>query len=234
MKYTSIVIECAIIIDMTTILLVRHGENNWVKENRLAGWIAGVVLNENGHAQAKALAQRLAHLPITAIYSSPLERCLQTAKHVAAPHSLGVIEFPALGEVRYGEWEGAKIAELIKKKAWHTIQFMPSRFEFPGGESLRAVQARAIDGLEKLALQHSDEMIIAVAHADVIKLVLAYYLGAHIDLFQRIGLSPASVSVIGLGQHGGVRVLRMNDDGLIKAPVKQALVEDRDSAESEK
>lgn len=206
---------------MAIILLVRHGENNWVKENRLAGWIAGVVLNENGHAQATALAQRLAHLPIKAIYSSPLERCMQTAAHVASPHTLDIAHFPALGEVKYGEWEGAKIEELAKKKAWHTIQYTPSRFEFPGGESLRAVQARAVDGVEKLAQQHSDEMIIVVAHADVIKLVLAHYLGSHIDLFQRIGLSPASVSVIGLGEHGSVRVLRINDDGPIKVPVQQ-------------
>ncbi len=203
---------------MATILLVRHGENNWVKENRLAGWTPGVVLNDNGHAQAKALSERLAHLPIKAIYTSPLERCVQTAEHVANPHGLDLIEFPEMGEVKYGEWEGAKIAELSKKKEWHTIQFFPSRFEFPDGESLRGVQARAVNSIEMLAQRHSDEMVIVCAHADVIKLVIAHYLGSHIDLFQRIGLSPASVSVIGLGKHGGVRVMRINDDGPIKAP----------------
>lgn len=216
---------------MAVILLIRHGENNWVKENRLAGWTPGVVLNDNGHEQAKSLAQRLAHLPIKAIYSSPLERCMQTAEHVASPHALEIIEFPQMGEVKYGEWEGAKIAELAKKKEWHTIQYNPSRFGFPGGETLRGVQARAVDSLEDLAQTHSDEMIVVCAHADVIKLVLAHYLGAHIDLFQRIGLSPASVSVIGLGKNGGVRVMRVNDDGPIKAPSKPAAQEAADEAE---
>lgn len=203
---------------MTTILLIRHGENNWVKEHRLAGWIQGVVLNENGHAQAKALAERLADLPIKAIYSSPLERCQETAGHVAEPHKLLVSTLEAVGEVRYGTWEGEPIAELSKKKEWHTIQWMPSRFEFPEGESLRKVQARAVDALEALSLEHSDDMIVVCAHADLIKLVLAHYLGMHIDLFQRIGLAPASVSVLNLMSNGMVRVMRVNDDGPIKAP----------------
>ncbi len=222
---------------MATILLARHGENNWVKENRLAGWTPGVVLNDNGHEQAKGLAERLAHLPIKAIYTSPLERCVQTAEHVAKPHSLDLIEFPEMGEVKYGEWEGEKIAELSKKKEWHTIQFFPSRFGFPEGETLRGVQARAVDAIEMLAERHSDEMVIVCAHADVIKLVLAHYLGAHIDLFQRIGLSPASVSVLGLGEHGGVRVMRVNDDGPIKAQKRKEKTDKKaedeaDSAES--
>lgn len=218
---------------MATILLVRHGENNWVKEHRLAGWTPGVILNENGHRQAAALAERLAHLPIQAIYSSPLERCMETATHLAAPHTLDIIEFPEIGEVKYGEWEGEKIADLAKLKEWHTIQFFPSRFEFPEGESLRGVQTRAVNAIEGLARQHSDEMVIVVAHADVIKLVLAHYLGAHIDLFQRIGLSPASVSVIALMKHGGVRVVRVNDDGPLKAPSKPKPTESegRDSKE---
>lgn len=211
------------------ILLVRHGENNWVKEHRLAGWTPGVLLNENGHAQASALAERLAHLPIKAIYSSPLERCMETASHLASPHKLEIVEFPQMGEVKYGEWEGEKIADLAKLQEWHTIQHFPSRFEFPAGESLRGVQARSIDALERLATQHADEMVVVVAHADVIKLVIAHYLGAHIDMFQRIGLSPASVSVIALMKHGGVRVLRINDDGPLKAPPESQKEEKQES-----
>ena len=203
---------------MALILLVRHGENNWVKEHRLAGWTPGVHLNENGHAQAAALAERLSHLPIKTVYSSPLVRCMETAEHVAKPHGLDIVEFPEMGEVKYGEWEGAKIAELSKKREWHTIQFFPSRFGFPDGETLRGVQARAVNALEELARKHKNEVIIVASHADVIKLVIAHYLGVHIDLFQRIGLSPASVSIIGLSEHGGVRVMRVNDNGPIKAP----------------
>lgn len=203
---------------MTILLLVRHGENNWVKENRLAGWTPGVLLNDNGHQQAADLGQRLADLPVKAVYSSPLERCLETAGHVAAPHNLPVIELAEMGEVRYGEWQGRPVKELSKLPEWHAVQHIPSRFAFPEGESLRGVQARAVDQLEQLCRDHPDDMIVVVSHADVIKLVLAHYLGMHIDLFQRIGLAPASVSVVALSAKGFVHVLRVNDDGPIKAP----------------
>lgn len=207
---------------MTTLLLIRHGENNWVKEHRLAGWTAGVHLNDNGHEQAAALGKRLAHLPITAVYSSPLVRCWETAEYVAKQHSLTLIELLGMGEVKYGEWEGAKIADLAKKPEWHTIQHVPSRFQFPEGESLRGVQARAVDALEALVQKHESELIVVASHADVIKLALAHYLGVHIDLFQRIGLSPASVSVLSLNDKGRVRVMRVNDDGPLQAPPPKA------------
>lgn len=205
---------------MTHILLVRHGQNEWVKKNRLAGWIEGVHLNEKGQEQAQQAAQRLAHLPIKAIYSSPVTRCHETAVYLAAPHQLPIIELEEMGEVRYGEWEGAKIEDLAKKKEWYGVQHFPSRFQFPAGETMREVQARAVNALEALSQKHPDEMIIVTSHADVIKLVLAHYLGVHIDLFQRIGLSPASVSVIALTDKGMMRVLRINDDGPIQSPPK--------------
>ncbi len=214
--------------EMTTILLIRHGENNWVKEHRLAGWTPGVRLNENGHTQAAALAARLAQLPIKAVYSSPLVRCWETAEYVAAPHALDLIELLGIGEVKYGDWEGAAIKELAKKPEWHTIQHVPSRFAFPEGESLRGVQARAVDALEKLVLQHGDETVAVCSHADVIKLILAHYLGVHIDLFQRIGLSPASVSVLSLNAKGGVRVMRINDDGPLRSPPPKKKPENQD------
>lgn len=208
---------------MAIILLIRHGENDWVKEHRLAGWTPGVHLNEHGHTQARQLAERLAHLPIAAIYSSPLERCRETAEHLAATHNLPVGMLPEVGEVHYGDWQGAKIKELAAKPEWFTIQHYPGRFEFPRGESLRGVQARAVDALEQLARGAADDALIAVvSHADVIKLVLAHYLGVHIDLFQRIGLAPASVSVVALPSRGGVAVLRINDDGPLQPPPKAA------------
>jgi probable phosphoglycerate mutase len=206
---------------MTTLLLVRHGENDWVKKHRLAGWIPGVYLNNNGHEQAKALAKRLATLPVTAIYSSPLERCMETAAHLAEPHALPITQLPQIGEVRYGEWEGKKIKKLAKRPEWFAVQHVPSRFAFPEGESMRGVQARAVDQIEALCRDHEDDLIIVVSHADVIKLVLAHYLGVHIDLFQRIGVSPASMSVLSLSKQGGVRVLRINDDGPLKPPAKR-------------
>ena len=203
---------------MATIILLRHGENDWVKKNRLAGWIEGVHLNENGRKQADAAAERLAQLPVAALYSSPVARCMETATYVAQSQNLEIIELPEMGEVRYGDWEGKKIKKLAKDKLWFVVQHFPSRMRFPNGEAIREVQFRAIQSLEKLASKHKNEFIVVVSHADVIKLVLAHYLGVHIDLFQRIGLSPASVSVIALPENGMVRVVRINDDGPLKAP----------------
>ena len=203
---------------MSTIILVRHGENDWVKKNRLAGWIEGVHLNENGRSQAKDAAKRLAKLPIKQIYSSPVTRCLETAEYIAKSQKLDIIELEDVGEVRYGEWEGKKIKKLATKPEWHAVQYYPSRFQFPNGEALREVQFRAIQALEKLSTQHQDDIIVVVSHADLIKLVLAHYLGTHIDLFQRIVISPASVSVLALMNNGVVRVVRVNDTGLLQPP----------------
>lgn len=206
---------------MTTIILVRHGENDWVKKHRLAGWIEGIHLNENGRNQAKAAAERLASLPIKAIYSSPVLRCRETAEFIAKSQNLSAALLEPIGEVRYGEWEGKKIKKLAKKKAWFTVQFFPSRMQFPSGESMREVQARGINALEALAHTHEDEdIIVVVSHADLIKLVLAHYLGVHIDLFQRIIISPASVSLLHLSKNGMVRVGRVNDDGALQPPKK--------------
>lgn len=203
---------------MSTVILVRHGENDWVKKNRLAGWIEGVHLNANGRAQAAAAAERLSQLPIKAIYSSPITRCLETAMPIATPHQLEITPLNELGEVRYGDWEGEKIKTLTKNKLWFVVQFFPSRLRFPNGEALREVQFRAIQTLEKLAQQHPEEMIVVVSHADLIKLVLAHYLGMHIDLFQRLTIAPASLSVITLPENGSVRIGRINDDGPLQPP----------------
>lgn len=204
---------------MVTIFLVRHGQNEWVEKKRLAGWIPDIHLNEEGRQQAAALAERLAHLPLAALYSSPVARCVETATYISRASNLEVQELDALGEVRYGEWEGAEIEALSKEKSWYAVQHFPSRFRFPQGEALREVQARAVAGLEMLATQHEKtDLIAVVSHADLIKLVLAHYLGVHIDLFQRVVIAPASVSVLALMENGMVRVVRVNDDGPLKAP----------------
>lgn len=203
---------------MATIILVRHGENEWVKKHRLAGWIPGVHLNEKGHAQAAAAAERLAELKVTAVYSSPVTRCVETAEYIAQTHSLDIETIEDVGEVRYGDWEGKKIKKLAKLPQWRVVQFFPSRMRFPGGEALREVQYRAVQALERLAAHHGDDTIVVVSHADLIKLVLAHYLGVHMDLFQRVVVSPASVSIIALPGNGMVRVLRINDDGPLLPP----------------
>ena len=207
---------------MTYILLIRHGQNDWVSKQRLAGWLPGVHLNDIGWKQAEDLSERLRELPLREIYSSPLERCMETARVIAKPHNLKVVSLEEIGEVRYGKWEGKKLKKLRKqKRKWYKVQHYPSRFRFPGGESFVAVQQRAVSAIEKLCELHEEELIALVSHADLIKLVLSHYFGSHIDLFQRINISPASASLLGLSKDGPVRILRVNDNGPIHLPSKE-------------
>ncbi len=180
----------------TYLLLIRHGENDWVGTARLAGRTPGVQLNEKGQQQAQAVGQLLAQQPITTIYSSPLERCLATAQPLAERLGLEIHQEAGLLEVDYGEWQGANLKDLAKLPAWQMVQHYPSVFRFPGGETLRETQARAIATLEHLCDQHPNQVIAAFSHADLIRLVMAHYLGTPLDLFQRLVISTAAVSVI--------------------------------------
>jgi probable phosphoglycerate mutase len=184
---------------MTQVLLLRHAVNDFVKTGRLAGWTPEVHLNEEGRAQALALGIRLADAPLAAIYSSPLERTMETAQAVAAHHPHLVIQTnEGVGEVRYGDWEGRSISELQGRKMWRMVQQTPSRASFPGGETMRGVQIRAVEAVEALVAAHPRDLIAVVSHADLIKMLLAHYLGMHLDQFQRLVISPASISTLSL------------------------------------
>lgn len=201
---------------MTTILLIRHAENDFVKTGRLAGWTPGVHLNEHGKLQAEALGQCLADVPIKQLYSSPLERTVETAQAIQQHHPHLTIQHNAeIGEVRYGDWEGKSIASLSTRKMWQVVQEYPSRAVFPNGETMRGVQTRAVNEIERLVTKHPREMVVVVSHADLIKMVLAHYLGMHLDVFQRIVVSPASISTINLG-HSRPFVAVMNDTAHLK------------------
>lgn len=219
---------------MGTIILVRHGENDWSKANKLAGRIPDIHLNETGHQQAHAVAQRLAALPVKAVYSSPITRCLETAAYIADTHGLTIQQVVALAEVDYGEWEGQKIKKLAKQPLWRAVQFFPSRAQFPKGEALRDVQLRTVQAIEEIAGRHEREVVVIVSHADLIRLALAHYLGIHIDTFQRIVISPGSASIIALHPEGMVRVLRMNDDGPLRPPPEREKKDKKDRKRSKK
>jgi len=185
---------------MTKLLLIRHAVNDFVKTGKLAGWTPGVHLNDDGKAQAAALGERLADATIHAIYSSPLERTMETALAIQRHHeNLEIIVNEGIGEVRYGDWEGAKIAALRRRKMWSVVQEYPSRAYFPNGETMRGVQNRIVDELERLVSVHRNQTVICVFHADLIKMAVAHYLGVHLDNFQRIVISPASITTIMLG-----------------------------------
>jgi len=193
----------------TILLAVRHALNDWVGD-KLAGWTPDVHLNDKGRAQAQALAGRLADKPITAIYSSPLERAVETAQIIADPHNIEVQIREGVGEVRYGEWTGQSLKELAKEDAWRVVQFYPSGARFPGGEAIREMQARAVADLDAIVAAHPSETVVVVSHADVIKAALAHYAGLHLDLFQRLVVSPASLSMVAFTPMGP-RLISLND-----------------------
>lgn len=196
---------------MTQILLVRHAVNDFVKTGKLAGWTPEVHLNDEGKAQAEALGKRLADVPIQQLYASPLERTMETAEAIRQHHqALQIVQNAEIGEVRYGDWEGMEIRALQSRKMWHVVQEYPSRAYFPNGETMRGVQTRSVNEIERLASQHPRELIVVVSHADVIKMVMAHFLGMHLDNFQRIVISPASISTLVLG-YGRPYVATVND-----------------------
>jgi probable phosphomutase (TIGR03848 family) len=196
---------------VTLLLLIRHGTNDWV-HGRLAGWTPGVHLNDEGRRQAVALATRLSFLSLDAIYASPLERTVETAQAIAAPRGLPLRLVEGLGEVKYGEWQGAELKELYKHELWPGVQFYPSGTRFPGGETLGEAQMRMVATLDSLRARHPKEIIAVVSHADIIKLAVAYYVGMHMDLFQRLEISPCSLTAIAFTPMGP-RLVTYNDTG---------------------
>jgi probable phosphomutase (TIGR03848 family) len=197
---------------VATLVLVRHATTA-ATGRRLGGWTPGVHLDSAGEAQAEATAARLADAPITAVYSSPLERTRETARAVARPHGLRVRTRRGLGEVDYGDWTDKPLGQLRRRKAWAVVQATPSRMAFPGGETIRGAQARAVDATEALAAEHGDETIVCVSHADVIKAVVAHHLGMPLDTFQRLDVAPASVTLLHLPATGHPVLGRFNDTG---------------------
>jgi probable phosphoglycerate mutase len=188
---------------MPLLLLIRHGENDYTKTNKLAGRLPEVHLNEKGQQQAAELAESLGNLPIKAIYSSPLERARETAAPLAGKLGLTVEIRPGLLETGIGEWTGQELKALRKLPEWKIVQDAPSRFRFPNGESFAECQTRLVSEIESIAKTHKPEDIIAcVSHSDPIKLITAYYLGMPLDHFQRLGCDTASVTVFLLGEKG--------------------------------
>ena len=193
-------------------LLVRHGQTPTTGKV-LPGRAKGLHLADEGTRQAEVAAERIAALPkVDAVYSSPLERARETAAPIA--RALGVKTQVAKGllECDFGEWTGAELKKLMKLPEWQTVQRAPSTFRFPGGESFTEMQTRMVTTLDELRTRHRGGTIVCVSHADTIKAAVAHALGTHLDLFQRIVISPASVSAISW-HAGGPVVLAVNSTG---------------------
>jgi probable phosphomutase (TIGR03848 family) len=191
---------------MATVILVRHGRTTANATGMLAGRAAGVDLDQIGHDQAALTADRLAAVPLVAVVSSPLERCRQTAQHIldrqaGTPYAPVDLDFI---ECDYGQWQGRSLTELATEDLWPLVQSQPSAVVFPGGESMAAMQARSVAAIRRhdaaFEAEHGPEAVwVAVSHGDIIKSILADALGMHLDLFQRINVGPASVSVVRYG-----------------------------------
>ncbi|MBN1995172.1 MAG: MSMEG_4193 family putative phosphomutase [Anaerolineae bacterium] len=201
----------------TTVLFIRHGENEWSKRDKLAGRTPGVHLNEYGRQQAKALGKYLAKVKLNAIYASPLERTMETAQAIGQYHKLEVEARKGFLEVDYGAWTGQKVKKLAQTPQWPAIQFYPSGAGFPDGESMYGMQARFVQEINSLVARHPGETIAVVGHADLIKAAVAHYLGMHFDLFQRIVISTASITTISFTPLGP-RVVCVNDTHHVPPP----------------
>jgi probable phosphomutase (TIGR03848 family) len=214
---------------MPTVLLVRHGRTAANAAGTLAGRTPGVGLDDAGRAQVAALVERLAPLPLVAVLSSPLQRCRETAEPIAAGGGTRAVPRPAcqvedrLAECDYGDWTGESLKKLAKDPLWRVVQAQPSAAVFPGGESMRDMQQRAVAAVRetdaRLEAEHGPDCLwVAVSHGDVIKSVLADAMGLHLDSFQRIVVDPCSVSVI---RYTPLRpfVVRSNDAGDLGALV---------------
>jgi probable phosphoglycerate mutase len=197
---------------MPSFLLIRHGENEYVKKGRLAGRLPGVHLNDKGRAQALLVADKLGSTPIKAIYSSPLERAIETAEPLAKNLGLQVVSHEGLLETDYGEWQGKTLKSLRRRKLWRTVQNAPYLMRFPGGESFAECQLRICKEIETISQKHKPkDMIACFFHSDPIKLAVAYYIGLPLDNFQRLAISPASITALHISDSGS-HLLSMNID----------------------
>lgn len=192
------------------ILLLRHavtGETGKV----LTGRLPGVSLSPDGVQMAEQLATTVENQKLTAVYTSPIERCRETAAIVAKRHGLRARTRGGFVEADYGAWSGRTLKSLYKLKAWRQLMAEPTRFRFPEGETLQEVQTRAVAAMQRLLDDHSAKDIVAVcSHSDVIRVILAHYLGMPLDLIHRLDVRPASVSVVDVYPGGRVAVPVIN------------------------
>ena len=196
---------------MPLLLLIRHGENDYVKTSKMAGRIPGIHLNEHGRKQAQALGEALKNFPITAIYSSPLERALETAAPIAEARKLEINQEPDLMDTNIGKWEGKSWKVLSLTKAWKIVQNAPSRFRFPEGESFAEAQTRYASALERIVKNHNKpkDIIAVVFHADPIKLAISHFLGLPLDHFQRLSCNTGSLTMLQVSE-AGANLVKLN------------------------
>lgn len=199
---------------MTKFLLIRHASTEALGK-LLSGRTPGIHLNAQGKEEARQLADRLKGVPINAIYSSPLERALETAAPIAELHNCPCQIANDFLEIDFGKWTNCSFDDLQNDPQFRRFNTFRSVTRIPGGETMQEAQARFIAGMEKLTLRHNNEVVAILSHSDMIKSAVAYYAGISLDMFQRIEISPASVSVIDLFADA-VRIVSINNSGILR------------------
>lgn len=195
------------------LFLIRHGLTPKTGV-RLSGWTPGVHLSKAGRAQAEGLVHRFEGVHLDAIYVSPLERTRETAEPLANARGIRMVERDDVGEVHYGAIENKSLKVLAKSDIWRQLQGWPSNVRFPGGESLRETQARAVGAIEQIRAAHPRGAVAVFSHGDWIRLSLAHLMGVHIDLYRRLAVEPASVSAVTLGNWGPI-IRLVNETGAL-------------------
>ena len=198
---------------MTTFFLIRHASCSGLGQT-LWGRTPGICLNNTGEKQAQCLADRFKSTTLDAIYSSPLERALQTATVIAEITKLDVRTCDAANEINFGEWTGRTFDELSNDERWRHFNNRRSMTMIPGGESFMEVQNRIVKEIDTLALEHGDAHVAIISHADVIRAAIAYFSAIPIDLVERFEISPCSVSVVAVDADNATLLTLNNTGGL--------------------
>ncbi|MCA0296325.1 MAG: histidine phosphatase family protein [Actinobacteria bacterium] len=179
----------------TLVLLVRHGTTP-TTGTVLPGRAPGLHLSDVGRREAEQVAERLSGLPLAAVYTSPLERARETAEPTAAATGLTPVEEPGLLECDTGEWTGLSLASLARRAEWRAVHASPSTFRFPGGESFAELEARTVAALDRIRTAHPGKVVACFSHADPIQAALTFALGAPLESFHRVAVTPGSISAI--------------------------------------
>jgi len=199
---------------MTTFHLIRHGDTG--VRNILSGRMSGIHLDETGRTQVAELAQRFRGIRIDAIYSSPMERTIETAKAISAISGLTIQVTDEIIEVDFGEWTGKTFDEIDNDPRRRSFNMLRGAAHAPGGESFMQVQSRCVGWIERIRESAGDKTVVAVSHGDPIKSAVMHYIGLHIDMYDRFEIGNASVTTIVVGS-GKAKIVTLNNSGAVVA-----------------
>ncbi|CAN2200970.1 phoE Broad specificity phosphatase PhoE and related phosphatases [Candidatus Nanopelagicaceae bacterium] len=204
---------------MSTFIFLRHGHSAANREGLLTGQLPGIGLSPTGRKQAELLIDRIGKGKVDFVHVSPIERCQLTINpwlHSANSKSISSLEIKdGFSEINFGAWSGKKLSTLRRNPLWKSVQETPSQVTFPGGESFRKAQRRAVESFEEIRQIRGDKVHLIVSHSDTIKLAVAHLLGMKLDNFQKLEISPASFTIFS-GDQKRLSMITINNSGTLK------------------